>query len=639
MSLLNRIFPWLLLSLFSIACARKNDALSPDHDAIAAEIKTLEDQRLNAANGDSIKLAWLKLDQHATVKKDTVLAARVKYYLARLYAMSGQDSALFFVQQALELIEPTTGNAKYKALIYNGIGNIRSIEAKQREAGYYYNKAATIVLSDTASGLSTEAKSAILLSAAQNNLSSFQYNLAEKMNRSVLPLIDSLPEGHINRQRVLVQMIQTLNTLQRPAKDIAPFLHQLEELHAKNPDKYNISFLYDSKIQYYETAKKPDSILHYELLKIAIDERLHQQTASSILMNNLFVDYSNVAAIYVSLNKPALGEKFILKASKLKAQFPKLIFPNNEITFQNSLAAVYRLQGKNKAAIDVLNHLVQLQRGIYQSENTQAIAEMNALYQLQAKDQSIRILNENIKINKLRLQQNRLGLIISSLAVILLIIILFFLYYSFRQRRSIQEKEKVLLQQQLLRTQMEPHFIFNTLSAVQSFMRLDKKENAIKYLNRFSRLLRSNLELSRENLVPLNEELETLENYLILQQMRFEDAFHYHITQPEDQDLSAVMLPPMLIQPYVENAILHGINLETCDGSIDIQFTLSEEILQVTIKDSGKVNPDIPVITHRSLSGTISRERMQLLGKKASVQITKNPTAGTTVILHIPVTY
>ncbi|WP_333802041.1 hypothetical protein, partial [Sphingobacterium multivorum] len=349
MSLLNRIFPWLLLSLFSIACARKNDALSPDHDAIAAEIKTLEDQRLNAANGDSIKLAWLKLDQHATVKKDTVLAARVKYYLARLYAMSGQDSALFFVQQALELIELTTGNAKYKALIYNGIGNIRSIEAKQREAGYYYNKAATIVLSDTASGLSTEAKSAILLSAAQNNLSSFQYNLAEKMNRSVLPLIDSLPEGHINRQRVLVQMIQTLNTLQRPAKDIAPFLHQLEELHAKNPDKYNISFLYDSKIQYYETAKKPDSILHYELLKIAIDERLHQQTASSILMNNLFVDYSNVAAIYVSLNKPALGEKFIQKASKLKAQFPKLIFPNNEITFQNSLAAVYRLQGKNKA--------------------------------------------------------------------------------------------------------------------------------------------------------------------------------------------------------------------------------------------------------------------------------------------------
>ncbi|MDR6735362.1 sensor histidine kinase [Sphingobacterium sp. 2149] len=639
MSALNRILPWLLISLLFIACTEKKGTYSPEGKALAAQIQSLEDQKMNGANADSLKQAWLELDQNLNVKKDTVLAARVKYYLARQYARSRQDSALFFVEKALELIEPTTGNAKYKALIYNGIGNIRSLEAKEREAGYYYNKAATIVLSDTASGLSNEAKSAILLSAAQNNLTSFQYNLAEKMNRAALPLVDSLPEGHINRQRVLVQIIQTLNTLQRTAAEIAPYLHKLEELHAKHPDKYNISFLYDSKIQYYETARKTDSILHYELRKIAIDEHLHQQTSSPTLMNNLFVDYSNVAAIYVTLNKPALGEKFIQKANRLKAQFPKLIFPTNEITFQNNLAALYSLQGKNKASIDVLNHLVQLQRSIYQSENTQAIAEMNALYQLQAKDQSIRMLNENIEINKLQLQQNRLWLMTTSLAVILLIIILFFLYYIFRQRRSRQEKEKVLLQQQLLRTQMEPHFIFNTLSAVQSFMRLDKKEDAIKYLTLFSRLLRSNLELSRENVVPLSEELETLGNYLILQQMRFDDTFHYHITPPQDQDLSAVMLPPMLIQPYVENAILHGIDLHTGNGSIDIQFAVSGDILRVKIQDSGKINSDIPELSHRSLSGAICRERMQLLGKKASIQIYKSPNAGTTVILHIPVTY
>ena len=186
---------------------------------------------------------------------------------------------------------------------------------------------------------------------------------------------------------------------------------------------------------------------------------------------------------------------------------------------------------------------------------------------------------------------------------------------------------------------MEPHFIFNTLSAVQSFMRLDKKEDAIKYLNLFSRLLRSNLELSRENVVPLSEELEALENYLILQQMRFDDTFHYHITPPQDQDLSAVMLPPMLIQPYVENAILHGIDLHIGNGSIDIQFALSGDILRVKIQDSGKINSDIPELSHRSLSGAICRERMQLLGKKASIQIYKSPNAGTTVILHIPVTY
>lgn len=635
-NLLKNIF-FLLLTLHVVSCGKRPKFSSQDRDVLSAQIKQLEDKRLTATNGDSLKRAWQNLGENPGIKNDTIFFARVKYNTARLYAMLQQDSAHFFVEQALELIEPTVGNLKYKALIYNGIGNIRSTEAKEREAGYYYNKAAAIVLSDTTAGLSAEAKSAMLLSAAQNNLSSFQYNLAEKMNRAALSLSDSLPKDHINRQRVFVQMIYTLNALQRSAKEIAPYLHKLEQLHRLFPDKYNISFLYDSKIQYFETTNQQDSLLHYQLMKIEIDERLSNIRESSVLMNNLFVNYCNVASIYVLFKKPIQATQYIVKAKKLRAQFPKLIFPHNEILFQQSLAELYRLQGKNVEAINVLHDIVELQKGVYHSENTQAIAEMNALYQLQAKDQSIRTLNESIKINKLQLQQNRLWLAISSLGLMLLIIVLLFLYYSFRQRRLSQEKEKVLLQQQLLRTQMEPHFIFNTLSAVQSFVRLDKKESAIKYLNRFSRLLRSNLELSRENLVPLSEEIETLENYLILQQMRFEYAFTYRITQPDEQDLSAIMLPPMLIQPYVENAILHGIDLETCKGNIDIHFQLEGDILSVDILDSGKSEPDIQETPHRSLSGTISHERMQLLGRKASIKITKNPEGGTLVKLQIPV--
>lgn len=299
---------------------------------------------------------------------------------------------------------------------------------------------------------------------------------------------------------------------------------------------------------------------------------------------------------------------------------------------------MYNLQGKKNEAIAVLTQTAELQKGIYQTENTQAVAEMNALHQLQTKDRSIHKLNEGIKINKLQLQQNRLWLAVSVLGIILLGVTILFLFYSFRQRRFLQEKEKILLQQQLLRTQMEPHFIFNTLAAVQSFVRLDKKEIAIKYLNRFSRLLRSSLELSRENRVPLDEEIETLENYLSLQQMRYEDAFRYTILQPIEHDLGAIMVPPMLIQPYVENAILHGIDLEEGLGDISIHFEIEQDILQVKIADSGKTEKSNFDLAHRSLSGTISHERIQLLGKKASVSITEIPEGGgTLVILRIPV--
>lgn len=637
--LLSVIFSaWMIVCLLSCKENDKKGVLAESDNIISDQIKDLEKVGANPANGDSLITVWRKLDGNPIVKNDTIQSSTVKYQLARLYSMKGNDSARVLIEDALELIDPIDGGFKNKALIYNGMGNVLSMSSRMKEASYYYNKAATIVLTDSTVDLSFIAKTSMLLSAAQSNLLSFQYDLAEKMNRAALPMADSLPQGHINRQRVLVQMIQTLNKRQKPADSMAFYLQKLEVLHALNPDKYNISFLYDSKIQYFEKHKQLDSLLHYQLLKIKSDGYLYNEEVTSSGINNLFIDYCNIATIYTAKKLSALAEQFVEKAKLLKEKHKGLIFADSDLVYQQSLASLYNLQGKKNEAIAVLTQTAELQKGIYQTENTQAVAEMNALHQLQTKDRSIHKLNEGIKINKLQLQQNRLWLAVSVLGIILLAVTLLFLFYSFRQRRFLQEKEKILLQQQLLRTQMEPHFIFNTLAAVQSFVRLDKKEIAIKYLNRFSRLLRSSLELSRENRVPLDEEIETLENYLSLQQMRYEDAFRYTILQSIEHDLGAIMVPPMLIQPYVENAILHGIDLEDELGDISIHFEIEQDILQVKIADSGKTETSNFDPAHRSLSGTISHERIQLLGSKASVSITEIPEGGgTLVILRIPV--
>ncbi|RXF68208.1 sensor histidine kinase [Arcticibacter tournemirensis] len=620
------------------ACNQERSASGGTSDTLSRRIEALENVKARPSNYDSLLREGIRLDKNPYVKKDTVLATKVKYHLARIYGMQGLDSAGFFVGQALELIEPTAGNLKMKALVYNGMGNIRSMEAKEKEAAYYYNKAAAIVLSDSTVGLSAEARSAILLSAAQSNLDAFQYDLAEKMNRAALPLSDSVPEGHVVKQRVLVQLIQTLNKRHKSPGSLLPYLRRLEALHVRNPGDYNASYLYESKILYFESAGRKDSLLHYQLLKLQADDELYHSKKTSIFVNNLFVDYCNVAWDYTELRRPASAIKYIGEADRLRRKHPGVIFADNDVIYQKTLAALYQLHGKHNAAISALKQVAHLQEDIYQTQNAQTIAEMNALYQLQAKDRSIRSLNENIQINKLQLQQNRLWLVVSVLGVVSLGMTLLFLFYSFRQRRLREEKEKLLLQQKLLRTQMEPHFIFNTLSAVQSFVRLDKKEDAIKYLSRFSRLLRSSLELSREDLVPLSEEIDTLENYLSLQQMRSEDAFTYRIVPPQEQDLSAIMLPPMLIQPYVENAILHGIDLHTGEGNIDVRLQIEGEILIVSITDSGKIQMEDSRRSHRSLSGIISRERIQLLGRKASVQAAKHARgSGTVVTLKIPV--
>jgi hypothetical protein len=627
-----------LVIFCSLACNKVSVPSGKDH-SLSEEVKKLENRVVTQANEDSLTTAWRSFAENPLLDNDTALLSIVNYNLARLYGMRGMDSARIFIERAFEIIEPTTGNDKYKALIYNGLGNIRSISAKQREASYYYNKAASIVLANTTAALSLEARSAILLSAAQSNRTFYQYQLAEKMNRAALLLIDSLPEDHINRQRALVQTIQILSLQHKPAARMAPYIVLLETLHAKHPDKYNVSFLYESKMKYFERMKQQDSLLHYQQLKTKADELVYRKNISSITVDNLLVDYCNEATLYAQLELPLPAAHFIRKAKKLKQQNRRLIFDDEEMLYQNSLAELYNIQGKKERAITVLKHVAESKDALYQTEQTQALAEMNALYLLQVKDRSISSLNESIKIKQLQLRQNGLWLVVSALGVVLLAVTLSFLYYTFRQRKAAQEKEKVLLQQRLLQAQMEPHFIFNTLSAVQSFIRLCEKDKAIRYLSRFSRLLRNMLEFSRQEKIPLNEEIDSLENYLSLQQMRFEGAFSYTLEVPDEQDLGAIMLPPMLIQPYVENAVLHGIEKGSGNGKINICFNLDEGILKVTVSDTGNSNTHLSTISHQSLSGTITRERMQLLGKNANIEEIRCSQTGTIVTLKIPIVY
>jgi len=212
-------------------------------------------------------------------------------------------------------------------------------------------------------------------------------------------------------------------------------------------------------------------------------------------------------------------------------------------------------------------------------------------------------------------------------------------YYFQRQKRLREEQAGAMLQQQLLRAQMEPHFIFNTLGALQRFIRFNEQELAIRYLGHFSRLLRSNLELSRQSFAPLTEEIEALENYLALQQMRFDQAFQYEI-RCNDPDTEGVFVPPMLIQPFVENAILHGIRLMGEQGMVRIDVEVEEKCVVVRIEDNGSgMTGAKEAKEHPSLSGTIARERLAMLadeeGVDAGLEILEgNP--GTIVRLVLP---
>lgn len=595
----------------------------------------------NPSNQDSLVSAWKALLQSKSIDENNLYAAKANYQLARLYGMANQnDSATHYLETAFERIEAEPGNLDEKARIYQGIGNVSLAQGSLHRANYYYNNAAAIILADSTVNLDATAKTAILLAAAQSNQQFHRYELALEMNKLALALADKLPVGHINQQRPLTQIIQTYYHMGARADSLTYYLDRLEDLQQKFPEKYDTFFLYESKMLYYDRLNKRDSVLKYELLKTQLQEEAIATHQHPTVVNNLFISYANIAGHYTQSGEMHKAQDYFARAGRLIQEQPSsIIQTDNLIVYHKNRETFFERIGENKSAVIEANRVIELQENLNNRQNTQAVAEMNSLYEIQAQERAITQLNESLQINQLKLAQNRLWLLVSLLFALIALMTLFFIYYGFRQRRIRQEKDQVILQQQLLRTQMEPHFIFNTMTALQHYIRKGDSQQAIQYLNRFSKLLRNSLESSREQFVTLEQEIETLEHYLSLQQMRFDGAFVYRMQRADDIEADAIHIPPMLIQPFVENAILHGVDMKSKAGFVEVNFVEESDLLQVIINDSGRQQKqDKSADSHRSLSGIISRERLVLLGKNARIETFRNPNGGTTVHLFIPIT-
>jgi ligand-binding sensor domain-containing protein len=138
-----------------------------------------------------------------------------------------------------------------------------------------------------------------------------------------------------------------------------------------------------------------------------------------------------------------------------------------------------------------------------------------------------------------------------------------------------------------LRAQMNPHFVFNCLSSINRFILVNQPEEASAYLTKFSRLIRLILDNSRTETVPLNKELEALKLYVEMEQMRFNDRFEYRLTVADDVQAEQLDIPPLLIQPYVENAIWHGLMHKKAPGLLQVRVFYEEKKLCIEVEDDG----------------------------------------------------
>jgi len=218
--------------------------------------------------------------------------------------------------------------------------------------------------------------------------------------------------------------------------------------------------------------------------------------------------------------------------------------------------------------------------------------------------------------------------------------------------------EKVELEKNLrnsmltsIRAQMNPHFFYNALNAIQSFIFSDDKRNASTYLVKLSRLTRVILEMSEKESITLDVEIDALKLYLELEKMRFSDDFQFEVFTAENVDTELVQIPPMIVQPYVENAIKHGLLHRKGHKHLSIQFRKDNGTLCITIDDNGigrgKANElnQIRKDKHDPFATKANSRRIDLLNKERNkdigvVYIDKKDehgnAAGTTVVISIP---
>ena len=216
------------------------------------------------------------------------------------------------------------------------------------------------------------------------------------------------------------------------------------------------------------------------------------------------------------------------------------------------------------------------------SRNMQRIDMLEKDYELTKKALSV-VEKEKALSSRELVVQKRISYIL-VLVIVALLISTLLIYRSSLQKR----KANMMLALRSLRTQMNPHFIFNSLNSVNSYIATNNERLANKYLSEFSRLMRMVMENSKHDFVSLDSEVEVLKLYLKLEHTRFEDKFDYNFTVDESLNLHQYLVPPMLIQPYIENAVWHGLRYKKEKGWLEVSLkATAQNSLLVTITDDG----------------------------------------------------
>ncbi len=464
-----------------------------------------------------------------------------------------------------------------------------------------------------------------------------QYDLAVEQFRTSLKLEEELGNLQgiaINHQNI-GECMEEQGRLDEALKSYRTSLAYNEE----NDSDYGKAICKNSIAQIYIKQNKLQEALQIlEPTLLAAEATGDKHVIAGVLIN--------LGWVHTRLNRYQEASQYLDEGRTMSLNHNLPIYLTKSYMLLSDLASQ---KGEDNNALDYYKKAKDIEESITNEVNFSYVNDVIIRYDSQKKSNQIEVLAKQNEIVELKLRRNQNILLVSALLLALFTLILYILY---RQYQLKSDKKMLTLEQSMLRSQMNPHFLFNSLNSIKLYIINNEQKNAVHYLNKFSKLVRKILEASSLKEIPLAEELETVELYMNIENIRFSNEIHFDINVCDAVDPHLIKIPSLILQPFLENALWHG--LSSKEGAKHIEVHVCREksgFIQIAITDNGigramsEKLKESRVLKRKSVGIDITKERLANFSRdyQGSFNVEINDlydpegnSAGTRVVLHIP---
>lgn len=562
----------LLTHIFSLPAQPQADSLrsllensSTDKEKYR-NIQSLVNYYSNNNYNKALHYARMELKMAEQEPEQYSLAAAYQHMGYLLSYLEKQDSAIYFLRKGLE-IASRDSTQRYSD-ISSTLGSVYfEIGAHQKALTHYFDVIELYNQTENEAG-----KAKMYNHIANTYVEMGYFDKAEEYQKESLAYFEKM-----NNKPALIALYNNMGNLygNQKAYDKAHIyfrkcLNISKELNHVAGQAVSLSNIGENYIRQNKYAIALDTLLIAEQLLLSNNSTY-----------NLSGIKNSIGAAYLKLQNFNKAEQYLNEA---KALAEKSQSKRQQRGIYKDLSELYESQNKFDKALSAFKNYSDIKDSLLTEEKAGQIANMRIKYETER-------IEEQLKTTEKEKENQRIILIIITMLIAIGLIASYAIFRNYRLKQKSRfdqlSKQHLELSLRFLRSQLNPHFIFNALSSIQSLIVDADYKTANKYLGKFGQLLRNILENSRNETIALSDEIEITKLYMELEQMRHANSFDFEFKVSENIDQQEIYIPPMIFQPFVENAILHGLATTKTGGLISIQIKLTAQCLVCEIYDNG----------------------------------------------------